>query len=490
MKMNNKVRVNYDFYTTKVMPDNSISRLQTSRIVREVISINILVLFVLFISKSSSSLAFLFGLCIIFYLSLISIIKPIKGFFIIFGVKLTFDALWFLKRDLSIFGNFGLLELFIIPICLLLLFGPKMNRRTVHWPLFFSAIYLIWTILVTILNGYNPEIELIVRQSCMFLGFFLGFKFIKNRDHLILLIQVVFISTIIPLLALIIQFCASLFEISFLYFKLDSLRHLRFSGLYYDAGTAGMVSIISLVSNSYLLYAGLIKQRFRKYYYILIGFSCLGIVIGGTRSMAVVALFILVFLLAKNVRQTMRIVPVIFIVLFIGQTYINNMMSKSQLEIWKYLSTKPVSPLELIQETDFRTMLTGRVGIWQDVWKTFKSGSSIQNLFGAGITSNAHSSYFFLLLQIGWLGLIFYFIFHIRLITTFFINIIPRTEKFIAILLLISLMLIGISLSVVIYTSFQWIIYFVIGGVLNLSTTKRRTEALNYSNTKSLSNSI
>jgi len=234
-----------------------------------------------------------------------------------------------------------------------------------------------------------------------------------------------------------------------------------------------------MMSNSYLLFSDLIKQAHRKYFYIFFGFSLLGILIGGTRSMSVVAFFILLVLLAKNIKQTISIVPVILIVLFLGQTSINSMISKSQFDIAKSLLKKPSDPLELLQETDYRTMMTGRVGIWQDVWKWFNKASVLQQIFGTGLTSNAHSSYFFLLLQIGWFGLAFYFLFHIRILMTLLVFNIPLIEKLIAIFVLMTVLLLGISLSAVIYTSFQWITYFLLGSILNIGLTTKDTIYLN-----------
>jgi O-antigen ligase len=157
------------------------------------------------------------------------------------------------------------------------------------------------------------------------------------------------------------------------------------------------------------------------------------------------------------------------VVTFFAQPYLAYIVNKSSQDF-----LKPIEIKELLSEKDYRTMLTGRIGIWQDIWNKFNSGDFGQRLFGTGLNSNAHSSYFFLLLQIGWFGLIFYVVFHSALFLSLWNKKIQNIQKTTALLALISLLLIGISLTTVMYTSFQWLIYLLIGGVLNLKNTESK----------------
>jgi O-antigen ligase len=119
-------------------------------------------------------------------------------------------------------------------------------------------------------------------------------------------------------------------------------------------------------------------------------------------------------------------------------------------------------------------MFTGRVSIWQEIWEKFNSGTSVQRLFGAGLTSNAHSSYFFLLLEIGWLGLIYYIIFHGILLFAFLKRRIQAFSKILAIVSWSSILLIGFSATAVMNTSFQWISYMLIGSALIIERKDRK----------------
>ena len=91
------------------------------------------------------------------------------------------------------------------------------------------------------------------------------------------------------------------------------------------------------------------------------------------------------------------------------------------------------------------------------------SRNSLQKMFGTGLSSNAHSSYFFLLLQIGWVGLIFYIILHLGIFIEIWRFKRDKLQKTFTILLLSAFLLVGISLTTVIYTSFQWFVYILVG---------------------------
>jgi O-antigen ligase len=458
--------------TVSVKTQTTPLSLKQNKLVNQALIINVLIFVLILISSYTTLPAIIGGISIILYLSARALISPVKTFLLIFGIKLTFDALWFLKLPFPELETYRLLDLFLIPVFVLILLGPKLAKHGFRWPIWFSFIYLIWVILSMGLNGINPDIEIIIRQSGILIGLLIGLRYIKGKEQFDLFLYLIFISTIIPVFASLIQLVAIQLDVVLFYYKSDPTMVFRASGLYYDAGTTGMVNIMSMLSNVYLLQTGIVKSKYRKYHTLFIPLNILAIISGGTRSMIGVALVIIIILFLKYMKQTIKILFfVLIVIVFFSKPYIDPIVSKSAKDI-----KRNVEITELLSETEYRTMFTGRVGMWQDIWQEFNESTFLQKLFGTGLSSNAHSSYFFLLLQIGWLGLLLYLVLNISLILALWRGRIPKFQKIIAMLSLQAVLLIGISLSTVVYTSFQWFIYIVVGGVLNMRATEKYTE--------------
>lgn len=455
--------------TVLVETPTTVSSLKQNRLIRQAFIINILIFSLVILANYNETVALMGCIVLVLYFSVKSFLSPIKTFFLIFGVKLTFDTLWFIK--IPVYKSYGVLHLLFIPVLILMIFGTKMPKNSPRWPILYAFVYLLWVSLSMISNGIDFDIEILLRQSGIFIGLLLGCRYLKDAEDFNLLAYLVFISTIIPVLASILQFFVGL-ESTLFHYKLDSIREYRYSGLYYDAATTGMVNILSLGSNLYLLYFGAVKKRFIKYHIAFIPLSLLVIYSGGTRSIILTSSFMLLIFLIRNLRKSLKIVPLILIVLFFSQSYIEKVVKRSAYEI-----QKKVEVGQILQETEYRPIFTGRVGIWQDIWDEFSAGSYLQQLFGSGLTSNAHSSYFFLLLQIGWVGLLYYLIFHMFLFMVIFRKQIPGTQKVVALLSLSSILMVGFSASTVAYTSFQWIIYLIVGGALNMGINLQRVES-------------
>lgn len=429
---------------------------------------NILIIILVVATQYSDLITLFGGLLLIAYLSGKALLSPVKTFFLIFGIKLTFDTLWFMK--LPGFEDYGLLHLFLIPIFILLFFGPRTSAHGPRWPIWCAFIYLLWVSLTMVTNDVKFDPQLLFRQSGIIIGLLVGYRYLRDTEDFNLLAYLIFISTIIPLLASLAQIVAGP-DVTIFHYKLDTIREYRYSGLYYDPATTGMVNVLSLGSNLYLLYVGAVKERYRKYHYAFIPLSFLVILSGGTRSIIFTASFILAVFLIRNIRKTFVIIPLLLIVFFFSQSYIDKIVERSAYDV-----KRPVQLNQILQETEYRTMFTGRVGLWQDIWEEVKSVTPFQQLFGSGLSSNAHSSYFFLLLQIGWLGLIFYVLFHIFLFRSLLYRKIPKTQKLLALLSLASVLMVGFSASTVAYTSFQWIIYLIVGGVFNMEMSRQQAD--------------
>lgn len=434
------------------------------RLIRQALIINIFIILLYISAKYNEMVALVGGMFLVLYFSAKGLITPVKTFFLVFGIKLTFDSLWFVR--IPLYEEYGMLHLLLIPILIVVLFGPKISRHSPRWPIWCAFIYIFWASMAMASNYYGFDVELFIRQAGIIIGLLGGYKYLRNPQDFNTVAYLIFISTVVPILASIIQIYLGP-DSPLFHYKLDTLRDYRYSGLYYDPATAGMVYILSLGSNLYLLYTGAVKKKYVKYHLAFIPLSLFVIFSGGTRSIIITSAFITSIYLIRNLKKSLIIIPLVLIVIFFSQSYIEKAVKRTTYEI-----RQPIDISQVLHETDYRPMFTGRVGMWQDLYEKFKAGTALQQLFGSGLSSNAHSSYFFLLLQIGYLGLLFYMFFHAFLFLTILKRKIVKTQKIIALLALSSMLLIGFSASTVVYTSFQWIIYLIVGGVLNLGSVK------------------
>ncbi len=431
--------------------------------------INLFIVGLVAAASFSELVAFAGGLLLIVYYVGCGLIRPKSTFFLILGTKLTFDALWVVKAvPLPLVGPMRMLELFFLPVLAISLFGTRVESKNIIY-LWLSMIYLIHTALAAALNLDMIDITLLVRQSGFFLGLLLSYKYLKTVEDLNLANKLILISTVIPVLASIAQFLLGYGGYTILHYTTDPVRGSRGAGIYYDSATNGMSAIISLLCNTYLLHQGIALKRYRILHIISLPMCLLIALIGGTRSIIIVTMFILTLYLMGKLKTALRAAPFIIAVMMIAKPYTDRVLIRSAQEFRRGFDIR-----QMLQETDYRGAFTGRMGTWQDIWSEFSGKTDLQKLFGTGLSSNAHSSYFFLLLQIGWLGLLLYLGINAMLIMQLFQSRAPPILRLIAILSLSALMLIGISATTVIYTSFQWIVYFLVGSVISIGSQPRQ----------------
>lgn len=436
-----------------------------AKLVRQIIFLNVVILGFLSVKAFSTSLAFAGGLLVLAYFLMLALTKPSFAFFMIIGTKLTFDTLW----DARIEGiPFGLLELSIVPLIVLVLSTLRMKFRGAGWVIAPSLIYLALTVLSPLMNGLDFDYKLLIRQSGILIGLLIGLRFIRSIDDFIMVIKVLLLSTVIPITATIIQLLLGSPNVPIFYYTLDSVREYRNAGLYYDAATNGMTNIVALFSSVYLIQSVELSNRTRYVLYGYVILTMIAIISGATRSVLIITSLIFIIFFVKNLKKTLVLAPAILAVLYFMQPYLDRVILKSTREI-----KEDIIYSKLLTESEYRSMFTGRMSTWQDIWDKFNEGSLLQQFFGTGLSSNAHSTYFFLLLQIGWFGLIFYIFFHLRLLFTVMKSPLPSVSRVLGMISLLSLLLMGTSASVVTYTSFQWINYFVVGGIISAQAAVR-----------------
>jgi hypothetical protein len=414
--------------------------------------------------------AILGGFIIIFFLTVQATLNPIRAFFLFFGIKLTFDGLWFIQVPYLATLNMNFLVLITIPLLILVFFKGRIGRDAGRWPIYASILYLIWTFLGKILNDYNPNLNLVIRQAGMLFGMLMGMKYIKSQRDIEELSKVVFLSTVIPVLAQILQFVLYKMGIPFLFHTPDSIREQRLSGMYFDAATAGTVYLVSLACNIYIIMFARVAKNYKRLLYLFYLLTLFCIIVGATRSVMVTALILTVFFLLKNIKKNIILIPLILILGIYSQSYFEKVFEHTRRE---FKTFSPDDYENILYDRSYRGIFTGRVSIWQGVWNKFLSNSFTQQLFGSGFTGvDFHSVYFFLLLQIGWAGLFFYLTFHLILLFQLYRRIATHPLALMGMISLVAFLLIGISMSALIYTSFQWIVYLIVGVGLNVKSEK------------------
>lgn len=434
--------------------------MKVSKLLTQIIAMNVVIFLCVLVAPITQVPSIVGGLSIIIFLTLTALVKPRNALLLFIGIKLTFDAFWFLELPFPGLERIGLLGLIVFPFLVSLL-GLKLIKQRSYILIIVASIYLLWTLFATILNGNLLNFELVIRQSGMLLGLLIGVVYLKKPEDFDLFLYLIFISTIIPVIASIIQLLFNNLGIAIFYYKFDPTLFYRPAGLYYDPGTIGMVSILSLICNLYLLFSNSVRRKYIKFHYIMLFFSTLTIIVGATRSVLVAMSLIILIIFVRYLKKVPMFIYVLSATfIFLTKPYIDSAMLKSSkdIKVVTHLST-------LLQNPEYRTMFTGRVGIWQDIWQKFKDADSLQKLFGTGQSSNAHSSYFFLLLQIGVLGLLFYILIHMKILIEVLSSQINKEQRVVAIVALVSILVIGFSLTAVTYTSFQWFIYTIVGAV-------------------------
>ena len=95
----------------------------------------------------------------------------------------------------------------------------------------------------------------------------------------------------------------------------------------------------------------------------------------------------------------------------------------------------------------------------------------MQKIIGLGyISGHSHSSYLGLLVHSGILGLVFYLTLHVLILfKIFYIPDSNNETSLVSLFGVLAILFIGVSATAVVYTSFQWIVYFMVGShtVLN-----------------------
>jgi len=440
---------------------------KTSGIIGKAILVNIYILAVIVLAKSSPVYAYVGGLALIAYFMVVGFMQPKQALFLFFGVKLSFDAFWFIEAPEIM--NFRLTELFLLPVLLVIFLGFSRLRTGSRHLLLLPLGFVAWVSIAMTLNNQNFDVPLIIRLSGSLIGLFIGLTFIHDRENLHQLLLLVFVSTVMPVMAAFFQIIGSYLGVSFLFYSTEATRELRLSGLYFDAATTGMVNIISLITAGYLLLSGTMQKSTSYFMLAFMALTFFSSVAGGTRSILITSSALIAVMTYLRASKMLKFIPLLGLLLFVSKPYLDGIMLKSTQEL-----KHDIDVSQILTNAEYGQLFTGRVNLWQDVWRQFNDGSVFQMLFGSGINTDAHSTYFFLLLFVGWLGLFYYMFYNLVLLRKILGYKGDRMLKYASLFCLLSIFLVGFAASTVVYTSFQWIAYLIVGSVISISTADKK----------------
>lgn len=452
------------------------TEVKSGTILAKAIGINIIILVIVLFGRYNDIIPIIGGSILLLFLTVGSLLSPKNTFFLLFGIKFTYDLLWPFK--FSGLGDLGFLELFLIPVGILNCLGLYSKRIETQWLIWYSMIFVLWLSLIPLFNGTLQPIEIIIRESGILLGAIMGSRYIETKNDFNILFYCLLISTIIPVLTPVAQLIAHLMGSEILCYKLDLMRGYRYSGLCYDSGTLGMTSLVSTACSTILLNRGMVGATRKTFLLTLLVVNLLVAIVGGTRSIIALSLACLVISVATNPKRLPIVITMVLIAISLAKPQFDAVFEKTKSDSFRDFDAET-----LLEKDEYRTMLTGRVSLWQTVWTDFKKGSLLQKLFGSGKYTNAHSSYFALLLQMGVLGLLYYLWIHFYILWRSFTRLKSVELKSLTTIVVLLILGVGISLNVISYTSFQWCLYMLIAGAFKCNQEASDTNVVDYEHT-------
>ena len=413
----------------------------------------------------TASVAYAVGLGLIVVLCALCIRSPHLGFFIFFGSKYSLDALWNIEPT---FAPFRLTELAFAPLACLAIGSVGALRSLRFRILFVATAYTGWCMVVQFRGDLSGvQLPVVVRLSGPMIGLAVGGTYLSSDRRVRLLFKSVIVSTVVPASAFFLQLVAAYFGRDILYYKIDSVRGIRYSGLYYDPATLGMIMVSGIGSSVFYLWRTPANSRWQGLLFAYLGMCYAIIVVGGTRSLLVIATLAISALLIARISLSFKVVAVMLVVLWVTQPYLQSIQRRFSTEAARTgLDISDTTFSEVLSDERYRTIGTGRVALWQDAMHTFLRLSPAEQFLGARIHTNVHNSYIYLLLYGGWLALALYLAFNVSILLELHSLRAHTMLRRVAAMGILGILLLGVATSAVVYTSVQWIVYLIAGAGL------------------------
>ena len=181
--------------------------LEAYKLIKEIFLLNFIISLVALVGHVTSSVSLIFSLSLLLYLVIESLRRPKRTLYIILGVKLTFDMLWFIKLPILGVFSFGMLEIIFLPLLITFIrsnYSNKINSLFVL-VLFISAYWQF----AFVVNG-NLPIEGMLRISGILIGLTCAMILVRDIRDYRLLVTCIFISTIFPVILSFFQYLLEL----------------------------------------------------------------------------------------------------------------------------------------------------------------------------------------------------------------------------------------------------------------------------------------
>ena len=419
----------------------------------------------------SNPFGFLLGAGLLGVMCFVAFQKPDLAFFGMFGAKVTIDTFWWIE---PIASPLSLNEFSFMPIAICLIAGLSRRPASGGWVTILVIAYTSWVVAVQFVVDADYNFPLMVRIVGPAIGLLVGMSFLRSRNDLTLMFRVLVISSVVPVLASVSQILLSHFGTTIFFYKTDSVRGIRFSGLYYDPATLGMVMIITILSRVYLLWRDAVRGNWRRAVYLILGAGYLVTIVGATRSVVGISTAVIAGYMLVKFSAGIRLAPVLIVVVLLGQPYIQKIQDRNLAELSRTsVSLSDIQLNKVLSDAKYRQLFTGRMSLWQNAMRLHWRGSWEDQLLGFGRAANFHSSYFYLLLYSGMIGLSLYLIFHVVLLSNLWAVRVDKDIKLVAIFAVLAVLGMGIAATVVLYTSLQWTVYLLAGGALEMGRSGR-----------------
>lgn len=437
--------------------------------IRFVAFFNVVILIIALIAYADNDLGYFLGAGLAFLFTLLAISDPKTAIFRLFGVKMTYDLLWFVLPPESLPIPLKLTELFFLPFVMCLILGVLRERIVTRGAIAVGITFAIWCGLAQILNSYGRDnYTHLIRTSGPVIGLLVGMAFIAAKEDFNTICKLVLLSTVAPILAGVTQIVMNSFGVQIFFFTEGSVRGARYAGLNHDAGGLGLAALVGILCAVYLLYAGALRVAVARSLYFFIGLAFFIVLIGGTRSVVLTTGSVLAAFIALEMGKGWKLLPFVALALWFGQPYIEKMSERSLSEIRVSTRTRQFDVSKVLIDTRYSGLMTGRMGLWQRVYDVHLSASPTQQIFGTGRLFDAHSTYFFLLVYIGKAGLLTFILFNGLLLRAIWVSGADNQLRFASLIGLSVFLAMGLALTTVSYTTIQWMLYLFVGATIRI----------------------
>ena len=401
---------------------------------------------------------------------------PYQGIYVLLVSKPIIDASW----STFIFGPLRTPEMIGagVPIVLFLRILVFNDRRANSYPLFgiwlFYSFTLMFSVALVLSRGeFSDALDSFLRTISGFAGFIMFLTYVHNREDFRKLLLAFLVAGLYPMIMGVIQAGAE-----------DIWRYQTYTGglvrnvgLYHDGVTFRQYAFATLTA-ILLLGAYFYQKRFIMKI-LLLGYAlaCLLVLfrVYSKAGFIILAVWALVWTVLQ---KKFVLLGVIVALMFVVNAATGNQMFDSV----RTTFLKEIGASEGTIDTKY--ILSGRMGVWEHYWDTWKQSGLFVHLFGSGFSPPAHNDYLRVLVSGGIVGLFAYVL--LLLVFGFSIGRLLLREinplHVMALMIYLMWLIDTIGLVPGMYPAYQWYVWGMIGlalrGVEGLSPARAEAPAM------------